>query len=98
VCETSSLTLRDEHTLRVIENRVLRIFAPEGDEVKGDWRELQYEELHDLYSSPTIMRIIKSKRNRCVRHIASMGRRGKRMGYWESLSEQYHLKDQDVGG
>jgi hypothetical protein len=52
-CETWSLTLREEHRLRVFENRVLRgIFGPKGDEVMGDWRELHNEELHNLYSSP----------------------------------------------
>jgi hypothetical protein len=54
-----SLTLREEHSLRVFENRVLRrIFGPKRDEVTGEWRKLQYEELHDLYFSPSIIRII----------------------------------------
>jgi hypothetical protein len=65
VCETWSLTLREEHRLRVPENRVLRrIFGPKGDEVTGDWRKLHNEELHNLYSSPNIIRMIKSKRMR----------------------------------
>jgi hypothetical protein len=51
VCETWSLTLREERRLRVFENRVLRrIFGPKRDEVTGEWRKLQNEELHDLYS------------------------------------------------
>jgi hypothetical protein len=51
-CETCSLTLREEHRLRVFENRVLRgIFGPKRDEVIGDWRKLHNEELHNLYSS-----------------------------------------------
>jgi hypothetical protein len=54
-CETWSLTLREEHRLRVFENRVLR----KGDEVTGEWRKLHNEEHRDLYSSPIIIRIIK---------------------------------------
>jgi hypothetical protein len=63
--ETWSLTLREEHRLRVFENRVLRrIFGLKRDEVTGDWRKLHNEELRDLYSSPSIIRIIKSGRMR----------------------------------
>jgi hypothetical protein len=52
--------LREERRLRVFENRVLRrIFGPKRDEVKGEWRKLHNEELHDLYSSPNIVRVIK---------------------------------------
>jgi hypothetical protein len=61
-CETWSLTLREEHRLRVYENRVLRrIFGPKRDEVIGGWRKLDNEELHNLYCSPSIIRIIKSR-------------------------------------
>jgi hypothetical protein len=56
-CETWSLTLREEHRLRVFENRVLRrILEPKRDEVTGEWRKLHNEELHNLYSSPDIIR------------------------------------------
>jgi hypothetical protein len=61
-CETWSLTLREKHSLRVFENRVLRrIFGPKRAEVTGEWRKLHNEELHDLYSSANIIRIIKSR-------------------------------------
>jgi hypothetical protein len=61
-CETWSLTFREELRLRVFENRVLRgIFGPKRDEVTGVWRKLHNEELLDLYSSPTIMRVMKSR-------------------------------------
>jgi hypothetical protein len=57
------LTLREEHRLRVFENRVLRrIFGPKMDEVTGGWRKLHNEEHHNLYSSPSIIRMIKSRR------------------------------------
>jgi hypothetical protein len=62
-CETWSLTLREEHRLEVFENRVLRrIFGPKRDEVTGEWRKLHNEKLHDLYSLPSIIRIMKLRR------------------------------------
>jgi hypothetical protein len=61
--ETWSLTLREEHGLRVFENRMLRrIFGPKRDEVTGGWRKFHNEEFHNLYSSPSIIRMIKSRR------------------------------------
>jgi hypothetical protein len=73
-CETWSLTFREEHRLRVFENRVLRrIFGPKRDEVTGEWRKLHNEEFRDLYSSPSIIRIIKSRRMRWAGHVARMG-------------------------
>jgi hypothetical protein len=73
-CETWSLTVREEHKLRVIENRVLRrIFGTKKDEVTGGWRKLYNEELHNLYSSPSIITITKSRRMRWAGHVARMG-------------------------
>jgi hypothetical protein len=73
-CETWSLTLRGERKLRVFENMVLRrIFGPRRDEVTGGWRRLHNEELNDLYSSPNIVWVIKSRRMRWVGHVARMG-------------------------
>jgi hypothetical protein len=69
-----SLTLREEHRLGVFENRVQRrIFEPKRDEVTGEWRKLHNEELHDLYSSSSITRIIKARRKRWAGHVARMG-------------------------
>jgi hypothetical protein len=74
VCETWSSTLREEYRLRVFENRVLRrIFGPKRDEATGEWRKLHNEELHNLYSSPNIIRTIKSRRLRWAGHVARMG-------------------------
>jgi hypothetical protein len=79
-CETWSLTLREEHRLRVFEDRVRRrIFGPRRDEVTGEWRKLHNEELRDLYSSPSIIRIIKSRRMRRAGHVARI--REKRNAY-----------------
>jgi hypothetical protein len=73
-CETWSLTVREEHKLRVFENRVLRrIFGPTRDGVTGGWRKLHNEGIHNLYSSPSIIRIIKSRRMRWAGHVARMG-------------------------
>ena len=64
-CETWSLTLREERRQRVFENRVMRrIFGPRRDDGTGQWRKLRNEELNDLYSSPNIVRVIKSRRMR----------------------------------
>jgi hypothetical protein len=72
--ETWSLTLREERRLRVFENRVLRrIFGLKMDEVTGEWRKLHNEELRDLYSSPSIIRIIKLRRMRLTENVARMG-------------------------
>jgi len=73
-CENWSLTLREERKLRVFENMVLRrIFGPRRDGVTGEWRRLHNEELNDLYCSPSIVRVIKSRRMRWAGHVARMG-------------------------
>jgi hypothetical protein len=73
-CETLPLTLREEHRLMVFENRVLRrIFGPKRDEVTGGWRKLHNEKLHDLYSSPSIVKVNKARRMRWAGHVARMG-------------------------
>jgi hypothetical protein len=71
--ETWSVTLSEEPKLRVFENRVLRIFGPKTNRVTGGWRKLHNEELHNLYSSPSIIRIMKSRRIRWAEHVARMG-------------------------
>jgi len=68
------ITLREERKLRVFENMMLRrIFGPRRDEVTGEWRRLHNEEQNDLYSSPNIVRVIKSRKMRWAGHVARMG-------------------------
>jgi hypothetical protein len=94
-CETWYVTLREEHRLRVFENRVLRrIFGPKRAEVMVDWRKLHNEELHNLYSSPNIIRTIKSRRMRWAWHVARMGETGNAYRILVGKPEE----DQDVGG
>jgi hypothetical protein len=72
-CETWSVTLREEHRLRVLENNVLRrMFGPKREK-DGSWRKFYSDELHSLYSSPNIVRMIKARRLRWVGHVARMG-------------------------
>jgi hypothetical protein len=83
----------------VFENRVLtRTFRPKRDEVTGGWRKLYNEELHNLYSSPSTIRIIKSMRMRWVGHEARMGRRGMHTRFWwENQRERDHYDEKDIG-
>jgi len=75
-CETWSLTLREERRLRVLENRVMRrMFGLKRNKVTGEWRKLHNEELNDIYCSPNIVRVIKSRRMKWVGHVARMGER-----------------------
>ena len=98
-CGTWSLTLREERRLRVFENRVLRIFGPKRDEVTGVCRKLHNEELNDLYSTPNIFRVIKSRRMRWAGHVARMGREEVYTGFWwGNLKEIDHLGDPGLDG
>jgi hypothetical protein len=93
--------LREERRLRVFENRVLRrIFGPRSDVVTGEWRKLHNEELHDLYSSPNIFRVIQSRIMRWAGHVARMGERGEACTgcWWGNLREREHSEDPDVDG
>jgi hypothetical protein len=75
--------LREERRLRLFENRVLRkIFGSKRDEITGEWRKLHNEKLNDRYSSPKIVREIKSRRMEWVWHVARMGRREAGTGFW----------------
>jgi hypothetical protein len=79
-CETWSLTLREEYRLRVFGNRVLRrISGPKREEVAGGWRRLHNEELYNLYASPFIIMVIKTRRMIQVGHVACM--RGMKNAY-----------------
>jgi hypothetical protein len=93
-CETWSLTLREEHRLRVFENRVLRrTFGPKREE-DGSWRKLHNDELHNLYSSRNIVRVIKSRRMRWTGGGESVF-----TGFWlGSPKVRDHWEDLGVGG
>jgi len=82
-CASWLLTLEEERRPRVFENRVLsRIFGPKRDEVTGEWRKIHNEELNDMYSSLSIVRVIKSRRMRWTGHVA---RTGERIGVYRVL-------------
>jgi hypothetical protein len=91
--------LGEEHRLRVFENRVLRrIFGPKRKE-DGSWRKLHKDELHSLYSSQNIVRVIKSRRMRWAGHVACMGREGVLRGSWLGGPKvRDHCEDLGIGG
>jgi hypothetical protein len=99
-CETGSLILREECRLRVSENRVLRrIFGPKRDEVTGEWRKMHNRELHNLYSSPDIIRQIRSRRMKSAGHMTRMGEEIKVYNvFMGSPKEIVHLKHRGVDG
>ena len=97
--ETWSPTLREERRLRVFDNRVLRIFGTKRDKVTGDWKKLHNEELNDLYGSPNIVQVIKSRRMRWAGRIAGTG---ERRGVYRLLvgkpEGKSHLGDPGIDG
>jgi len=83
----------------VFENRVTRrIFGPKRDEVIGKWRKLHNEELYDLYSSPKIIRVVKSRRMRWAEHVARMEERDVLQGFCGEMRERDHLENPGVDG
>jgi hypothetical protein len=99
-CGSWSLTLKKELRLRVFENRVLRrIFGLTRDEVTGEWRKLHDEGLNNLYCSPSIFWVIKSRRMRWTGHVARMGeRRGVYRVLGGNLRERNHMGDPGIDG
>ena len=94
-CEVWSDTLRE-----VFESRVLRnIFGPKRDEETKDWRNVHSDKIHDLYSSPYSIQLIKSRIMRWARHVACVGQREVQTGFWcANARERDHLEDPDVYG
>jgi hypothetical protein len=97
-CETWLLIFMEERRLRVFENRELgRLFGSKRVEVIGEWRKVHNEKLNDLYSSPNIIRGIKSRMNEWEGHVAHIGERGG-VYRWVNLWEGDHLEDPGIDG
>jgi len=94
-CETWSRTLKEERRLRVSENRVMRIFGPKRDGVRGEWRRLHNEELNDVYSSTNIRySIVQIQRNKLGGACCTYGGGEVRKGFWwRNPRERNHWKD-----
>jgi hypothetical protein len=87
----SQLNCKGYEGLKVFETRKVRIFGPKRDEMVGGWRKLHNEELHNLHSSPAIVRMIKSRRMRWTGHVTRIRRRGIYVGFWlESQMKRDH--------
>jgi hypothetical protein len=98
-CETLSLTLRAKYRLRLFGKRLLRrIFWPKRDKVTGDWRKLYNEELHDLFPSPSIIRMMNLTRMRWTGKVARMGRRGMHKRYWRETRRRPSVVDSITSG
>jgi hypothetical protein len=98
-CETWSLTLGEKHRLRVFENRVLRRISGPKREEDGSWRRLHNDELHDLYSSLNIVRVIKSKRIKWAGYVARVGEgKGAYRVWLGGLNARDHWEDLGIGG
>jgi hypothetical protein len=92
-CETRSLTVKEEHRLKV-----RKIFGPKSEEMAGGWRRLHNEELHNLQTSPNIIRVIKSRRMRWAGHVACMGKMRNMHKISENQKGEDHLDDFSVDG
>jgi hypothetical protein len=85
--------IKGEHRLRVFENRVLRrIFGSKRDKVTGGWRKLHNGELHNLYSSLSIIKKLKSRRMRWEEYVARIGRRGMHIGFWRKRQKKVNVR------
>jgi hypothetical protein len=90
-CKTWSLPLKEEHRLKIFENRILNtIFEPKRDEVTGVSRKLHNEELHNLFSSPSLIRMIKSRRMKWPGHVARMREKTMLVGFGWKIQKKGH--------
>jgi hypothetical protein len=91
--------LWEQHRLRMFKNKVMNIFGPKNEEGTGEWRRLLNEELYNMYSSPNIIRVIKSRRMKWVGHVARMSeRRGVYRVWWGNLRERGDMENLGIEG